>query len=134
MQITNEIIEKFVEWAKVKIKLQLATREVYFKEGQIWWISFGQNIGLEVNGKNQNFERPGLIFKKFSGYSMIVLPIYSHLKYGDLYYHFTNDHNQSNIINLSQIRFVSSKRLIRHLGKVDELQMEEIKERIRKII
>lgn len=64
----NQIAEaqKFVDWTKLKIATHFSNKNVYFREGEIWWVSIGQNIGNEQNGKNTNFERSVLIFKKFN--------------------------------------------------------------------
>ena len=60
MEITKELIQIFANWTKLKIRIHASesNRNVYFKEGQIWWASIGQNIGVEANGKNKNYERP----------------------------------------------------------------------------
>ncbi len=60
------VIKKFIAWTKLKIKIYISERVIYFREGEIWWASLGANIGYEEDGKNENFERPILIFKKFN--------------------------------------------------------------------
>ncbi|MEK9183120.1 MAG: hypothetical protein AAB849_01275 [Patescibacteria group bacterium] len=58
MEIIKEVALKFIEWTKIKIRIHISERVIYFREGEIWWASLGINIGHEQDGKNQNFERP----------------------------------------------------------------------------
>ena len=63
MEILKESTDKFIEWIKLKIRLHANGKTLYFKECQIWWFNFGQNIGREINGKHANFERPAIVLK-----------------------------------------------------------------------
>ncbi len=38
-------------WNEKKKTIDLKINTIYFKEGEIWWISLSQNIGYEMNGK-----------------------------------------------------------------------------------
>ena len=60
--MNESIIQSFADWARLKLRIHLYKNldSVYFRERQIWWASVGQNIGVESNGKNANFERPVL--------------------------------------------------------------------------
>ncbi len=62
-----EYLEQFISWTKIKIRLFLKPNkhEIYFNEREIWWAHLGVNVGYEQDGKNDNFERPVLIIKKF---------------------------------------------------------------------
>ncbi len=119
MKITKELIKSFTNWTKLKIRIHASetNKNVYFKEGQIWWASIGQNIGVEVNGKNENYERPVIILKKFNGHSFLGVTLSSKEKIGIYYVKLKDVKGISNIINLSQIKNMSSKRLLR---KIDE--------------
>ena len=65
----KQYLIKFIEWAKLKIRIHVSEEEpVYFKEKDIWWASLGANIGHEQDGKNESFERPILVLKKFNKY------------------------------------------------------------------
>ena len=37
-----------------------------FHEREIWWCSIGINLGDEQDGKNELYERPVLVIKKFN--------------------------------------------------------------------
>ena len=66
MDTNASVVKTFVAWIKVKIKAHLSERVQSFAEGEIWWVSLGQNVGYEANGKNEKFERPVLVVRKFN--------------------------------------------------------------------
>ncbi len=43
------------------------SKHFYFHEREVWWCGIGINIGVEIDGKNSDFERPVLVVKKFNG-------------------------------------------------------------------
>jgi mRNA interferase MazF len=59
-------MEKFDQWNTVKQNTHQKKERVFFHEREIWFLSIGQNIGFEQNGKGSNFLRPVLILKQFS--------------------------------------------------------------------
>jgi len=63
--MTKHYIKRFDEWIKQKKKLDShdSTDSLYVKEREVWWISIGVNVGAEIDGKNELFERPVLIFR-----------------------------------------------------------------------
>jgi len=117
MNRKDQIFKTFVAWIKVKIQTQLSDRVQYFQEGEIWWVSLGQNVGYEANGKNEKFERPVLIIKRFNKDSFWGLSISSQKKLGP-YYYSTTTKDVFYCFNLSQLRILSSKRLIRHMTEL----------------
>ena len=48
---------------------------LYFREGEIWWVRLGHNIGYEADGKSREFTRPVIILKKYNQYSFLELPL-----------------------------------------------------------
>jgi mRNA interferase MazF len=134
MRIIKESADKFIEWIKLKIHIHSDAKTLYFKEGQIWWVNFVQNIGREINGKHANFERPAIVLKKFGGDTFWALPISSVPKNGRYYYRFINPGGNENFINLSQLRLMSSQRMIRKIGRLPENDFVAIREIIRSYI
>ncbi|MEK7172967.1 MAG: type II toxin-antitoxin system PemK/MazF family toxin [Patescibacteria group bacterium] len=131
----EEDLIKFVTWTKLKIRLHLKPDEhrVYFSEREIWWSSLGVNIGYEQDGKNDNFERPILILKKFSRDILWALPMTSKNRTGEYYHQFKREGEQYSII-LSQLRLISSKRLLRKIGMIAEDEFEIIREKVKKLV
>jgi mRNA interferase MazF len=109
----------------------------YFKEQEIWWANLGINIGFEQDGKNRNCERPVLIFKKFNKDFLWILPLTTRVK-KDPHYFFLNPGKERGVekgsIILSQIRAMSSKRLLRKMGKLTDKEFEEIKKKLIELI
>lgn len=114
----SEYLQRFIDWTKLKIRLHKSDDiKFYFKEREIWYASLGENIGFEENGKNDRFERPILVLKKFNKNLLWVLPLTSKAKEGNYHFQFTFEGALSSVI-LPQIRAISSKRLIRKMGFV----------------
>lgn len=109
----------FDRWAKLKILIHFSKNTPHFKVRQIWWASLGLNIGREQNGKNIKFTRPVLILKKVSAESAVIIPLSSQIKQDNFFYNFTLNGRLENGL-LMQIRLISSKRLIRKIGRVNE--------------
>lgn len=131
----EEDLTKFVTWTKLKIRIHLKPNEscVYFSEREIWWSGLGVNIGYEQDGKNDNFERPILILKKFSRDILWALPITTKDKVGEYYHQFEREGEKYSII-LSQLRLISSKRLLRKVGVMAEDEFEKIRERVKGLV
>ena len=129
-----EYLFRFVEWTKLKIRLHVNFQNiVYFYEREIWWASLGENIGFEQNGKDDNFSRPVLILKKFNYHLLWILPLTSQDKIGQYYYP-TNVDNKNGFIILSQIRAISSKRLVRKITTLDRDTFKTVKSKMRSFL
>jgi len=126
--ILKNILKTFVSWTKLKIKIHLSEREVYPKARGIWWVSLGQNIGVETNGKNDKFERPAVVIKVFNNLSILIAPISSNIKKGKYIVDFINNEGEKNTINMSQIRSISSKRFIRYVGELNTNDFKKVKQ------
>ena len=128
----ERILSWFSEWATLKPRIHFAETEVYFRERQIWWASIGHNIGSEENGKHGNFERPVIIFKKFNPQTFLAIPISTKAKEGAYRLLFKNN-GERFIANLSQMRVLSSKRLLRFVGLMPPIDFAQLREMYRDI-
>jgi mRNA interferase MazF len=123
----NSIIKKFLEWIKIKEKLHIKeARPPFVSEGDIWWISLGENIGSEINGKSGIFTRPGIIYKKLSHNFYLIIPTTTKDKTGSWYINFTQK-NINMLACLHQIRTVDYRRLFSKLGTLDNEDFKKIK-------
>jgi len=131
----EEIFKKFVAWTKIKIKIHLSARQIYFREGEIWWVNLGANVGHEEEGKNENFEHPVLILKKFNEFLLWAIPLSTKIKENNLYYYHYKLNGREYSAILPQFRVLSSKRLLRKIGMFPLLEdYEKIREAIKKLI
>ncbi len=112
--------DDFEKWSALKTNIHFAVevRRLLFKAREIWWASIGVNIGHEEDGKNFRYERPILIIKKFNQHLVLVIPLSSRLKDNIYYYRFIFENIPRTAI-ISQIRIISSKRLIRRMGRLN---------------
>ncbi|MDD5721069.1 MAG: type II toxin-antitoxin system PemK/MazF family toxin [Candidatus Pacebacteria bacterium] len=120
----------FDNWNNLKklIHKKEVNDEFNFHPGDVWWTTLGINIGKEINGKNETFERPVLILKVINKHTLYVLPLTSKDHFTDKY-HRKIDYEDGGcgVVVFSQIRVISSNRLLRKLSKIDRKKLEEIK-------
>lgn len=123
------MIKKFREWIRLKENLDnVATDPPYVKERDLWWINFGENVGSEMNGKSDQFSRPGLILKKLSRGFYLVAPTTTKIKSGSWYEQIIQEGKLMNVC-LHQIRTIDYRRLSSRLGILDESDFIRVKER-----
>ena len=123
----------FDNWNKIKKDLDTKHKEVFFKEGEIWWIYMGLNIGFEINGKGNKYMRPTLILKKYNQYSFLGLPLPTSKKINWYKIPVGKIANKDSFVNLSQIKNFDSKRLINKIGFLKTENFGRIKKKAREI-
>ena len=114
------------QWNVLKEKIHLAEKVPKITNGDVWWCSFGENIGVEINGKSSLYSRPVVVYKKLGRFSFMGIPLTSQLKEGTWYVPF-NFKSKRQIAVLSQARAISTFRLQSRIGKIDELDFQQIK-------
>ena len=67
--------KNFDRWNEQKKALNADAEPLYFREGEIWWVHLGVNIGYEIDGKSGNFARPVIVLRKYNKYSFLALPL-----------------------------------------------------------
>jgi len=87
-----------------------------------------------MNGKNYNFERPVVIIKVFNTKSSLVAPISSKIHIDQYLVPFINSFGENNVVNLSQLKTISSKRLLRLVGEIQSENFENIRDKIKDFI
>ena len=120
----------FTEWAQLKSQLHYAGGLRSFREGEIWWAALGENIGIEINGKNEMFSRPVLVFRKFGPDGFLAIPLTSQMHDGVWYTSFLHKDRYECAL-LSQIRVLSTLRLYRRIGKIGRDDYARIAEDLR---
>lgn len=131
MKFAKEKAEVFIAWTKRKIFHNFdeaeETKQKYFREKEVWWAALGKNIGYEVDGKHELFERPVLIIKKYSHDMCFVLPLTTKLKVPQPWYHihvFVEE--KKSAVNMTQGRTISVKRLLRRVEVLDSKKYTEV--------
>ena len=118
-------MKDFQEWHILKNQLDIKEQSHLFNEKDIWWCSLGENIWYEQDGKNEQFERPVVILKKYNAEIFFWAPLTTSTKDHPLRYPYKiNDTEWS--INLTQCRTWSAKRLLRRMGRISDTEMNHI--------
>jgi mRNA interferase MazF len=124
------MFKNFDEWNEKKKQIDRLDFAYYVHPREVWWCSIGVNIGTEINGKHNVFERPVLILKKFNKNSILAVPLTSKVRKREYTVIFRHNNNNYAAL-LSQLRLVSTKRLNRKMYKMDSKIFNIIKREIR---
>lgn len=124
--------KRFDEWNEVKKNLHSESKIPTFREGEIWWCGLGQNIGTEINGKNEKYSRPILVLRKLSKYNFLGVPLTSQKHEGTWWVKF-KFLNKNQYATLNQIRVFDSKRLYTKMGQVPNSDLALVREGFRKL-
>ena len=120
---------KWNEEKKVNNKKEV-DRNLFYTERDVWWCAVGVNIGVETDGKHENFERPVLIIRKFNQHMFWCVILTSNVRVGDFYQKITHEGGSSWVM-LSQFKTLSTKRLLRRIGRISEDQFDNIRLRLK---
>ena len=126
-----EYKKDFDKWSNKKkiLNNKIISNSLFFLEGEIWWASIGVNIGEEIDGKNEDFERPILIIRKFDENNFIGIPITSTSNEGR-FFHPIQHKNAPYYVSLKQIRFLNIRRLLRLIRRVGDDELIIIRNKI----
>jgi hypothetical protein len=116
----------FRPWFKLKPLINNRDKNILFNEREVWWCSIGTNVGFETDGKNSLVERPVLVYKKYNKNQFFGFPITSIYKKGK-YYSSLKVKEKNIQVLLSQGRVFDSRRLIRRLSKITNLEFKKVR-------
>lgn len=126
-------MKDFDRWNEKKKICNKKPSIVGVHEREVWWVSLGLNIGIETDGKNEEFERPVLVLKRFNIEMIWILPITSQIKNTTFHQNFTLQ-GMEYYAALTQIRTVSTKRLLRKSGTIPKKDFRNIRKRVMSIL
>jgi mRNA interferase MazF len=120
-------MKDFDNWIKLKKNLDgNIQRPPYVSEGDIWWVSIGENVGSEIGGKSKLFSRPAIIFRKLAHGFYFVIPTTTQKRKGNWYALFKHK-GRSGVAGLHQARTIDYRRLSSKLGTLDANDFDNIK-------
>ena len=100
----------------------------YIRDGELWWCSVGLNIGVEIDGKNEIYERPVFILKNHNKDIVSILPVTTKVK--DTYYQYNFEYKSKHqSVVLTQVKAIDTKRLSRKIGVLPKNLRKEILEK-----
>ena len=121
----------FDKWNGVKKRVHDEERKVNIRNGEIRWVSFGVNVGSEIDGKGLSFTRPALILHVIGSHLALIVPMSTKVKDVAGYVPFTWKNNVTALC-LHQIRIISSKRILSRKGRISQNKLTVIKKEILK--
>ncbi len=123
----NMYEKKFEEWLRLKEKLHEKTHSPQFvKEGDIWWVAMGVNIGREIDGKSHVFTRPVVILKRLAHGFYFVVPVTTQLKEGSWFVSFKLKNKQM-VACLNQARAMDYRRLFSKRGVLGDCEFGKVR-------
>jgi mRNA-degrading endonuclease toxin of MazEF toxin-antitoxin module len=122
-------------WMPFKAKIHNGDRpNINFKERDIFWVSIGENVGFEEDGKNKLFNRPVLVIRKFNNFLFWGVPLSTTDKRGR-YYHVFKVGGKESVALLSQARTFDSSRITANkLGMATEKDFAMIKKKLSDVL
>ena len=128
------LIKRFRAWSKLKYKLHFnQSLPAGYKKRDIWWVSIGHNVGVEEDGKGENFARPVLVVRGFSRYQFWGVPLSTTEKDGKYYHKFVVNGKVSTAL-LSQMRVYDTRRFINKYGYASQRDFAVIREKLIKFL
>lgn len=124
--------KRFPEWITLKEKLHNVNRLPDIKDGEIWWCAMSENVGVEINGKNREFSRPVLVFKKLSRHGFMGIPLTSQKHIGTWYVSFVFQDKEETAV-LAQARVISVSRLYKRMGAIADPDFDLARKSFRKL-
>lgn len=123
----------FDGWNMKKKEIDKRVERLYFRDGEVWWVNFGLNIGYALNGKGEDFWRPVVVLKKYNEYSFIALPLSTTSKRNKYLISAGEIDGKQAVAVLSQIRNIDSKRLVNKIAHLERETLAELKEKTSRI-
>lgn len=117
--------ELFDSWNTKKKELDFRDKYPHFKVRDIWFCSVGVNIGHEIDGKHEFFERPVLVIKKITRKTFLGVPLTSQLRGGGFNFLIELFGNSRSVL-FDQIKMFDVRRLRRRLCRLDQEKFGKI--------
>tara|TARA_R110002033_G_scaffold135_1_gene1482 strand:- start:16142 stop:16636 length:495 start_codon:yes stop_codon:yes gene_type:complete len=111
--------KSFDSWNSKKKDIHINKNRVHFRQGEIWFVHIGQNIGYEVYGKGEEFLRPVIVFRKINRNTFLAIPLTSKIK-NDRFHCIINFKEKQNSAILTQIKTIDAKRFRYKTGTIDK--------------
>ncbi|MBX7227561.1 MAG: type II toxin-antitoxin system PemK/MazF family toxin [Chitinophagales bacterium] len=120
----------FDNWSIVKKRINQEERKINIRAGEIRWVSFGVNIGSEMDGKGVSFTRPALVVNVSGAHLALVVPLSTKLKDVAGYSPFTWK-GTTTALCIHQTRVISQKRILHRIGKISNNALMKYKQHIK---
>lgn len=128
-------MKDFDKWNDLKKNLDENTinSELYVKQGHVFWCSFGLNVGAEIDGKNELFERPVLVIRNISKDLFLGIPITSK-QHNEKWYIPITIREKTSFASIRQMKPISMKRISRKITTINQTELQKVLEAIKSFI
>jgi len=126
--------DKFDQWNNLKKILNNKKKIITFYQGNIYFMSIGQNIGDESYGKDNMFLRPVLVYRKLSKTTFIGIPLTSSKKEGSYYFSFNYKKDTTSTAMLNQMRMFDIRRSEYLSGKINKNTYKNLEIKIKEFM
>jgi mRNA interferase MazF len=121
-------MKDFLTWCRLKKKLhENAAKGPLIRERDLWWVSLGENVGSEINGKSDLYSRPAIVIKKLAHGFFLVAPTTTKAHVGSWYVPIVFNGRET-FVCLHQIRTIDYRRLSSRIGQISGDDFFSVKE------
>ena len=125
-------IKSFDKWNELKKRINGDKDVSFCRAGEIRWVSVGVNIGSEMDGKGESFNRPCLIADMFSDKLALIFPMTTNTKKSAGYIPFILSDGKNVSICIHQAKTISPKRILKRIQVISDSKLKEIKSHYKK--
>lgn len=125
-------MDKHYEWASLCQKLNKRESKLFFKEREVWWCYWGQNLGKEQSG-GIDFKRPAIILKKINKDLFIGVPLTSKYNFESYKIPIGSVGKEKSFALIEQLKVLSSNRLIDKIDFLPQVYFRRIKVLVKNI-
>lgn len=120
-------------WNKLKEIIDSIDILVPFCERELWQVALGINIGIEMDGKGDDFERPALVIKRVNKDHALIVPITRKLiLLPGIHIPLVNSNlDKSSVAVISQLQVVSNKRLMKRVSILSNDQFSAVRKALK---
>jgi pseudaminic acid cytidylyltransferase len=122
------------EWNNLKKELSKKENIINFYQGNIYFMSIGQNVGHESYGKDKLFLRPVLVYKKLTKTTFLGIPLTSKDKNGSYFFKFSYKKDKISIAMLHQMRVFDIRRTEYLSGKINKNTYKNLEKKVKEFV
>lgn len=120
----------FDHWNNKKRATHKDAPRKFFRDGDIYSMRMGKNIGYEQDGRGVDFLRPVLVIRKFNNDVFLGVALTTKRKPHPLYMHLGMYGGRESVAILSQLRLWDAKRLDYKIGHIPVEKLHEVRKNI----
>ena len=121
----RKIKKTYEKWMKVKSDIHNKDKIRKVNEGDVVWAAVGENIGVEIDGKNEKYPRPVIVLRRHSGRCFTGVPLTSQLHKGSWYMDFEFQ-GRKQVAVLIQTRLMDAARVYSRMGELSEYDYKRV--------